>query len=32
MTKKNVFALVLMAIIILAVVSVSGCIGESNDD
>ena len=32
MKKQNIFALVLLTIVLLAVVSVSGCIGGSSDD
>lgn len=32
MKKQNVFALLLLTIVLLAVVSVSGCIGGSDDD
>ena len=31
MKKQNVFALLLLTIVLLAVVSVSGCIGGSDD-
>ena len=31
MNKQNVFALILLTIVLLAVVSVSGCIGGSDD-
>ena len=32
MNKQNIFAYLLLAIVLLAVVSVSGCIGGSSDD
>ena len=32
MNKQNVFALILLTIVLLAVVAVSGCIGGSGDD